>query len=284
MPRSHQHPSGGVPGRPRSAEDEALDALREVASSLIPRSSKQPMSLYLCRPEDPTATLPLHVERSVFEESLPNAAELLVDEFGPYEHATLLLCVIDQHRRLPAAMLRLIFPSTQGLKTLNDLEPIWGEPGAELYERTGIEYESAHTWDIATLAIAPEYRAAAFQGVITMALCQTISVLGLRCEFTSSVAVLHLPVLRMLQWKLHRPFSEFSDVEPRPYLDSPASLPVWMRLADWHERLFERDRVLYDIMTTGTGLESVVRPPDWEGAAELAAEVSALADLRLHLQ
>jgi hypothetical protein len=284
MPRSHQHPSNGVPGRPRSAEDEALDALREVAASLIPRSSKQPMGLYLCRPEDPTAALPLHVERSVFEESIPNAAELLVEEFGPYEHATLLLCVIDQHRRLPAAMLRLIFPSTQGLKTLNDLQPIWGQSGEALYERTGIAYESAHTWDIATLAIAPEYRAAAFQGVITMALCQTISVLGMRCEFTSSVAVLHLPVLRMLQWKLHRPFSEFSGVEPRPYLDSPASLPVWMRLADWHERLAERDRVLYDIMTTGTGLESVVRPPDWDGAAELAAEVSALADLRLHLQ
>ena len=284
MPRSHQHPSNGVPGRPRSAEDEALDALREVATSLIPRSSKQPMGLYLCRPEDPTATLPLHVERSVFEETIPSAAELLVEEFGPYEHATLLLCVIDQHRRLPAAMLRLIFPSTQGLKTLNDLEPIWGQRGEALYERSGLEYESAHTWDIATLAIAPEYRAAAFQGVITMALCQTISVLGMRCEFTSSVAVLHLPVLRMLQWKLHRPFSEFSGVEPRPYLDSPASLPVWMRLADWHERLAERDSVLYDIMTTGTGLESVVRPPDWEGAAELAAEVSALADLRLHLQ
>jgi hypothetical protein len=284
VPRSHQHPAGGVPGRPRSAEDEARDALRGVAASLIPRSSKQPMGLYLCRPEDPTAALPLHVERSVFEESIPNAAELLVEEFGPYEHATLLLCVIDQHRRLPAAMLRLIFPSTQGLKTLNDLKPIWGQSGEALYERTGLEYESAHTWDIATLAIAPEYRAAAFQGVITMALCQTISVLGMRCEFTSSVAVLHLPVLRMLQWKLHRPFSEFSGVEPRAYLDSPASLPVWMRLDDWHERLAERDRVLYDIMTTGTGLESVVRPPDWDGAAELAGEVSALADLRLHLQ
>jgi hypothetical protein len=284
MPRSHQHPSNGPPGRPRSADDEARDALREVAGSLIPKSSKQPMGLYLCRPEDEVAALPLHVERSVFEESIPNAADLLVDEFGPYEHATLLLCVIDQHRRLPAAMLRLIFPSTQGLKTLNDIEPIWGLSTAQLYERSGIEYESAHTWDIATLAIAPEYRAAAFQGVITMALCQTLSVLGMRCEFTSSVAVLHLPVLRMLQWKLHRPFTEFADVEPRGYLESPASLPVWMRLEDWHQRLFERDRVLYDIMTSGTGLESVVRPPDWDGAAELAAEVSALADLRLHLQ
>ena len=284
MPRSHQHPSNGVPGRPRSAEDEARDALREVAGSLIPHSSKQPMSLYLCRPEDPTAALPLHVERSVFEESITNAGELLVDEFGPYEHATLLLCVIDQHRRLPAAMLRLIFPSTQGLKSLNDLEPIWGVPSAELFARSGLEYDSAHTWDIATLAIAPEYRAAAFQGVITMALCQTISVLGMRCGFTSSVAILHVPVLRMLQWKLHRPFAEFAGVEPRGYLESPASLPVWMRLADWHERLAERDGVLHDIMTTGTGLEPVVRPPDWDGAAELAAEVSALAELRLHLQ
>jgi hypothetical protein len=284
MSRSDRHPSNGFPGHPRTAEDDARDALREVARSLIPSSSKQPMGLYLCRPEDPAAALPLHVERNVFEESLTNAGELLVDEFGPYEHATLLLCVIDQHRQLPAAMLRLIFPSTQGLKSLNDLTPIWGITTEQLYGRTGIEYESAHTWDIATLAIAPEYRAAAFQGVITMALCQTISVLGTRCGFTSSVAILHLPILRMLQWKLHRPFTEFAGVEPRGYLESPASLPVWMRLDDWHQRLAERDRVLYDIMTTGTGLEPVVRPPDWDAAAELAAEVSALADLRLHLQ
>jgi len=284
MPRSHQHPSNGIPGGPRSAEDQALDALREVATGQIPSGSKQPMGLYLFQPEDPAAALPLHVERSVFEESITNAGELLVEEFGPYEHATLLLCVLDQHRKLPAAMLRLIFPSTQGLKSLNDIEPIWGVSATELFARTGIEYDSAHTWDIATLAIAPEYRAAAFQGVITMALCQTISVLGMRCQFTSSVAILHLPVLRMLQWKLHRPFTEFADVEPRGYLESPASLPVYMRLADWHERLAERDGVLHDIMTTGRGLEPVVRPPNWDGAAELAAEVSALADLRLHLQ
>jgi len=45
-----------------------------------------------------------------------------------------------------------------------------------------------------------------------------------------------------------------------------------------------RDRVLFEIMTAGTGLESAVRPPDWDRAAELAAEVSALADLRLHLR
>jgi hypothetical protein len=281
MPRSNQHPANGLP-HPR--DDLALSALREVAAELIPRGAKQPMGLFLCRPEDPAAALPLHVERSVFEETIANAADLLVDEFGPYDHATLLLCVVDQHRQLPAAMLRLIFPSTQGLKTLNDVAPIWGAPAGELFERSGLEYDSAHTWDIATLAIAPEYRAAAFQGVITMALCQTLSVLGTACQFTDSVAILHLPVLRMLQWKLHRPFLEFAGTEPRGYLESPASLPVILRLADWHERLAERDHVLYEIMTSGSGLEPVVRPPDWDRAAELAAEVSALADLRLHLQ
>jgi len=57
-----------------------------------------------------------------------------------------------------------------------------------------------------------------------------------------------------------------------------------MHLPEWHRRLADRDRVLFEMMTAGTGLEPVVRPPDWEKAAELAAEVSALADLRLHLR
>jgi len=120
--------------------------------------------------------------------------------------------------------------------------------------------------------------------MVTMALCECISVLGMRLGFPYALSMLHVPVLRMLQWKLQRPFHEFEGVEPHPYLDSPASLPAWMHLGEWHRRLADRDRVLLEMMTAGTGLEAAVRPLDWDRAAELAAEVSALADLRLHLR
>ena len=69
-------------------------------------------------------------------------------------------------------MLRLILPSKSGLKSLNDIEPTWGISAAELFAASEFDYDPTHTWDVATLAIGPEYRAAAFQGMVTMALCQ----------------------------------------------------------------------------------------------------------------
>lgn len=285
MARFRGHPADDdLPGPTRSATERQLDHLRSIAGTVI-GDAVEPMGVYAFRPEEPGAALPLHVEQTVFEEAIGDtAAAVLADEFAPYDHASLLFCVLDQHRRLPAAMLRLILPSRAGLKSLNDLRPTWGISPEELFAACEFDFDPNHSWDVATLAIGSEYRAAAFQGMITMALCQTISMLGSRIGFPWSIALLHVPVLRMLQWKLHRPFNEFVGVGPRPYLDSPASLPAWMHLGEWHRRLADRDPVLYKIMTEGTGLEPAVRPPNWAATAELAAEVSALADLRLHLR
>ncbi len=271
-------------GSTRSAAEYRLDSLRSLAQAVI-GDATEPMGVYAFRPEEPGAALALSVEQTVFEEAIGDtAAAVLADEFAPYDHASLLFCVLDQHRRLPAAMLRLILPSKAGLKSLNDLRPTWGMSAQELFAASEFDFDPNHTWDVATLAFGPEYRAAAFQGMVTMALCQSISMLGSKIGFPWSIALLHVPVLRMLQWKLHRPFNEFEGVEPRPYLDSPASLPAWMHLPEWHRRLADRDPVLFKMMTEGTGLEPAIRPPDWDKAAELAAEVSALADLRLHLR
>ncbi|MGH9047207.1 MAG: hypothetical protein ACRDVW_07825 [Acidimicrobiales bacterium] len=282
MARFRAEPADDDPARGRAERD--LDDLRSLCAQIV-GDATEPMGVYAFRPEEPGAALALHVEERVFEEAIGDtAAAVVADEFAPYDHATLLFCVVDQHRKLPAAMLRLILPSKTGLKSMHDIEPIWGISAQDLFAGSDLDYDPDHTWDLATLAIGPEYRAAAFQGMVTMSLCQSVSMLGARLGFPWSIALLHVPVLRMLQWKLQRPFNEFNDMEPRPYLDSPASLPAWMHLPEWHRRLADRDRVLYTMMTEGNGLEPAVRPPDWDKAAELAAEVSALADLRLHLR
>ncbi len=257
------------------------EGLRSLAAQLA-AGAPEPLGVYALGPGAPEAALARSLEARVLAEAPggPTAAEA----FAPYDHASLLLCVLDHHRRLPAGMVRLVLPSRAGLKTCNDLGPAFSIDADRLFAACGFDYDPNHTWDVAAMAIGPEYRTAAFSGLVTMALCQAVSVLGARLGFPWALTILHVPVLRMLQWKLHRPFHEFEGVEPRPYLDSPASLPAWMHLGEWHRRLAQRDRVLQRIMVEGTGLEPAVRPPDWDRAAELAAEVSALADLRLHLR
>ena len=287
---SRRPPSGGAGRSPTTG----LDELRRLGSSVVDPDSSAPMALLAFRPEEAGAALPLSIERTAVEGPLavspprhgasPGAApHTLEDELGPYDHASVLLCVLDQRRHLPAGMMRLIVPSSSGLKHLSDAERVWGKPRALLFADSGIDDEPRRTLDLATIAVARSYRAAALQGMVTMALCQGLSQIAARCDMTWVVSILHLPVLHTLQWHLQHPFCEFAGLEPRPYLDSPASLPVWMHPESWHARLTERDRVLHDIMVQGRGLEPVVQPPDWDGLAERVREVAALADLRLHL-
>jgi hypothetical protein len=275
----------GLPA-PHSVPGTELDWLRDIATDVIGGTTTEPMGTYVFRPEEVGAALPRHVAQSVFEESFGAEPEHLDNEFRPYDHATVLICVLDHRRRLPAGVMRLIVPSQSGLKSLNEIEQIWGRPYTDLFADAGIEYDAPRTWNLATLAVAPDYRTPAFQGLITLALVQASSMIAARCDMLWTVATMYVPVLRMLQWKLHRPLIEFPGVEAKayPYHNEAAGLPVWGRLYDWYGRLAERDKVLYDIMVRGTGIEPMVRAADWDREALQVREITALADLRLHLR
>ncbi|HUZ08877.1 MAG TPA: hypothetical protein VMU76_01800 [Acidimicrobiales bacterium] len=287
MTRSHgSSAANGAPRRIESAGQGELDRLREIATEVIGAHATEPMGLYVFRPEEEAAALPQFVAGTVFDETFGANPELLNQEFSRYDHASVLVCVLDHKRRLPAGAMRLIVPSESGLKTINEIEPIWGRPYTELFADAGIVYDPPRTWNLATLAVAPDYRLPAFQGLITLALVQASSMIAARCDMLWTVATMYVPVLRMLQWKLHRPLTEFPGVEPRsyPYHNEAAGLPVWGRLYDWYGRLAERDKVLYDIMVRGTGIEPMVRAADWERAADQVREITSLANLRLHLR
>jgi hypothetical protein len=278
--------AGGLPIQSAATNPAELDRLRDIATDVIGGRATEPMGLYVFRPEEVGAELPKFVAQSVFEDAFGAAPELLDHEFQPYDHASVLLCVLDHRRRLPAGAMRLILPSEAGLKTLNEIESIWGRHYLELYAEAGIEYDQPRTWNMASLAVAPDYRTPAFQGLITVALVQACSMIAVRCDMLWTVATLYVPVLRMLQWKFHHPMTVFPGVEPKGYPNhnEAPGLPVWIRHYDWIGRLAERDKVLYDIMVRGVGIEPMVRPADWDQEGIKVRQISALADLRLHLR
>ena len=162
----------------------------------------------------------------VFLEAFGNTVDDLAREYGPYEASSLFIVVVDHLRQLPAGVIRVVQPSPVGLKSLNDLESVWGETAEVLMRRTGLDFGPEKIWDVATLAVPPEYRAKATGGLVTMGLYQTLTLAARASGIDLLVAILDMPVFRMLRWKLHMIFAGYRGVGPKPYLGSPASMPV----------------------------------------------------------
>jgi len=243
---------------------------RLVCSVTVPGTTA-PLGVYLFRSGDPASELARHVERVVFMETFGNTPELLDKEYAPYEDSSIFLCVVDHLRRLPAGTMRILLPSGAGFKTLDDVASFWGEPVSTMATRTGIEIDLARTWDIATLAVAPEYRGKATMGLVSMGLYQALAVTTPRCGIDWLLAILDVPVFRMIRWKLRMPMAGFTGVKAQQYLGSPASMPVWCNVGDTERRLAVSDPDLHALYFKGVGMEPALRPLDLGDISGLVA-------------
>jgi hypothetical protein len=159
-------------------------------------------------------------------------------------------------------MIRVIEPSPAGLKSLHDFERLWGID-QDLVGPSGQPLDRSQCWDVATLAVAAEYRSAASAGLISMALYQAINMLGAARGVNWAIAVMDVVVLDLINAAWHRPFAPVQGSEPLTYLDSPASLPVFCEVADYRARLSFLDPATHAILFEGQGLESMVSAPAW---------------------
>jgi hypothetical protein len=246
--------------------DLVREELRELGGRVVSAAGRpaQPFGVYVFAAHAPESELARHVERAVFNEFFNNSPELLAAEYGPYEASTLFLCVLDHRRRLPAGVIRLVLPSPAGLKSLADVESVWGHRLDDVLGRTNLTLEADRVWDVATLAVDSEYRGRATNGLVSLALYQGLAQAALRCNVGWVVTILDLVVLNLLQQATSQPFQRFAGLEPLPYLDSPASLPVYSDVDAYFSRLETADPSMYEILAEGRGLDAAVRPPDWE--------------------
>jgi hypothetical protein len=204
------------------------------------------------------------VERDVFLEFFGNTPAMLATEYGPYEASSLFLLVTDRRRDVPAGAMRVILPSAAGSKSLHDLASAWHAPDPIPVDDTLLPLDAGRTWDIATLAVAQEYRGGSRGGVVSLAMYQALAMLLQQHQVESFVAILDLVVLDLLQTQLGRPFTRFAGVEPQRYLDSPWSLPVYCDVADYMARLRFAEPSIFDIVFEAKGLEAAVSFPAWD--------------------
>ena len=237
-------------------------AIRSLAERAAQAGAQEPFGAYVFRADEPAADLGRHLEQAVFLESFGNTADMLLGEYERYEADSMFICVLDHRRGVPAGVMRVICPSAAGFKSLNDIEPVWGEAPDVLLERTGLALDPRRTWDIATIAVNEAYRGGALRGLVCMGLYQTLTLAAFHCGIDWFIAILDMPVFRMIRWKLRMIFAGYEGVAPLPYLGSAASLPAWCNVAAAERRLAEQDQDLHAILVLGEGLEVAMRRVD----------------------
>lgn len=250
-----------------------------VADELIRRHGRggTPFGMYVLESDDPAAQLARIVERDVFYEAFGNSPELLEAEYGPYEEASVFLCVIDHAERQAAGVLRLIMPSTTGLKSVIDLEHEWDLPLSECIERHGLAIDPSLLFDMATLGVSPPYRGAGTAGLVSTSLYQMMSLLAVRNGLEWAIAILDQVVLRQINGAFSRPLTPLPGTEPKRYLDSASSQPVFIDVNDYRARIQLLDPALHSLLFDGRGLEAAMSYPDWVCDHESLGEVVALA-------
>ena len=245
--------------------------LRSLAREVVPSGTETPFGAYLFRGEERGAELGRHVEQAVFLEAFGNTPDVLAEQYGRYEPWSVFICVIDHLRGIPAGVMRVLVPSPEGFKSLNDIETVWGVPAADLAASNGLALDLEKTWDIATLAIAPEYRGKATRGLVSMGLYQSLTLAARRCSVAWFVAILDMPVFRMIRWRLRMIFAGYEGIAPLPYLGSPASIPAWCDVIAAERHLAATDTDLHAVLVKGVGLEPALRPVDLDSSDLLTA-------------
>jgi hypothetical protein len=245
--------------------------VREITRSVIEAEGRgdTPFGLYVVRGNDPAAEMGRSVEREVFYDFFGNSPDLLAAEYGRYEEASLFLCIVDHARNWPAGVFRIVLPSEAGLKTFHDMEKDWGVEMPTLLERSGMHTDERSYWDVATLAISADYRGDAASGMVRLGLCQALCMLAARTDVPYLITIIDVLVADLMQRFLQRPWQSFPRVEPKRYLGSGSSLPMYIDAHEYRSRLALIDPDAYELLFMGIGVESAISTPLADRSSEL---------------
>lgn len=241
----------------------------ELLRRIVPVDVDEPFGLYVLEATHPVSAVARNLERRVFADTFGDTEALLSAEYDHYDASSVFLVVVDHLRMVAAGTMRVIVPSPVGWKSLADARRHWGLDIDAAVDRTPGALTTDQVWDIATLAVAPEYRGSAARGLVSTALYQGLIMTSSRCGVDFFVATLDSVVLRVLQWQFSQLFAHFDGVPPAPHLGSASSSLVWCDVHGWRERLRLSDPHVYDLLFEGDGLTGAVRQPDWGVAAEV---------------
>jgi hypothetical protein len=166
------------------------------------------------------------VEREVFGAWFGSTTEELAVEFEPYDASSIFFLAhpLEDPDDVVAAS-RLVPPGPAGNKTLHHVaEAPWHADGVGLAEQAGLDL--SRTWDVATLVARPRGRSTGASGALFAGM---LAHLPPGADWwTSLVDMSVLPLTRAAGM----PCQPLPTLTARPFLGSPASIPVYGVMAD----------------------------------------------------
>jgi len=111
------------------------------------------------------------------------------------------------------------------------------------------------------LAISAEYRGDTASGMVRLGLCQALCMLAARADVPYLVTIIDVLVADLMQRFLQRPWQSFPRVEPKRYLGSGSSLPMYIDAFEYRSRLALIDPDAYELLFEGVGTEAAISTP-----------------------
>ncbi|HET8939884.1 MAG TPA: hypothetical protein VFN67_40870 [Polyangiales bacterium] len=208
--------------RPRANTEARLSELLEEWP--LPAGSR--FGCYLIPHKSHFSDLARVVECAVFERFFGDTPERMATSYAAYEEHSLFLLIVDQLQQRAAGTIRIILPSSKGLKSLNDIASAPLYIGADrIAEEHGI-VDARRCWDIGTLAVRKEYRGTGSDHMVSLMLYGYLYALMRRRGIKHMVTILDKHAHAQLTQLLGVPIVPLAGSQPFTYLgvaDSRAS-------------------------------------------------------------
>ena len=211
---------------PRAESESRLSDLLEE----WPLPSGARFGCYLIPHRSRYSDLAREVECTVFERFFGNTPKCMADAYGEYEASSMFLVVVDQEQRCAAGALRIILPSARGLKTVNDIAEAPPHISAQQVASYHHIEDPRRCWDIGSVAVLKDYRAAATDHTVSLMLYGQLHTLMLRRGVEHMVTVLDKHAFTQLTEALGVPIVPIAGGEPFSYLGSDISYAGYMHV------------------------------------------------------